>query len=276
MERADEGTPPPRARRLALMAVTTGSPRRARRPAAVAAASAWSLAAAVAAAAWPAGGGLAGQEPADTAEADRAPVVVPATGDSAMQARLDSARRMERARRNAVVRSLRPGDRIRVLAGGGTVEGEFLRLAEGHLFLRRGERPADEEAAEGAPAARRNGDLPARADGHPRGDSIAVPEMRQVPVDAMEALWIRLGRTGAGALWGGILGAVGGGVGGYLINEALCAEAEDCIFDGTEAAVVFGLGGGLAGMGFGALIGRGFESWRQWFPEEGSAEVGGG
>lgn len=202
------------------------------------------------AAAWTGAGELPAQEPADSAGADSA-AVVPASGDSALQARLDSARRTERARRNAVVRSLRPGDRIRVRAEGRVFEGQFLRLARAHLFLRQGDGGADEAGA-----------------GAGEADSAAAPAVRRIPVDAMQALWIRLGHPGTGALWGGILGTVGGAVGGYFINEALCNEAEDCIFDSADAAVVFGIGGGLAGTGFGSLIGRGVRDWRQWFPEE--------
>lgn len=221
-----------------------------RRTGALAAASAWLLAAA-AVPAWPAVGGLAAQEPADSSATADSAVVVPASGDSALQTRLDSARRSERARRNAVIRSLRPGDSLRVRAGGRTVDGRFLRLSDGHLFLRRGDGPGEEGVAA-------------------RADSTLPPGVEPIPVDAMEALWIRLGRADAGALWGGIVGTLGGAVGGYFINEALCADAEDCIFDSGESAVVFGIGGGLAGVGFGALIGRSVKEWRQWFPEEGA------
>lgn len=210
---------------------------------------------------------LGAQEPADTADAapDTA-VIVPASGDSAMQARLDSARRTERARRDAVARSLRPGDRVRVQARGRIFDGQFLRLAEGHLFLRRGGGGAGPGAADDGAADRAGDDRPARPAPPLPDDSLPGREVRQIPVDAMEALWIRLGRTGTGALWGGVMGTVGGAVGGYFINEALCDEAEDCIFDSADAAVVFGIGGGLAGMGFGALIGRSLKEWRQWFP----------
>lgn len=211
--------------------------------------------------------GLSGQEPADTADAaPDSTVVVPASGDSAMQARLDSARRMERARRNAVARSLRPGDRVRVEARGRTFDGQFLRLADGHLFLRRGGGGAGDEAADGDARGADAGDRAAPPGPPTPEDSAAGGEVRRIPVDAMEALWIRLGRTGTGALWGGVMGTVGGAVGGYFVNEALCSEAEDCIFESADAAVVFGIGGGLAGMGFGALIGRSLKEWRQWFP----------
>lgn len=233
-----------------------------RRLGAIAVASTWGLASAH---------GLAAQEPADTAEVGQdSAVVVPASGDSAMQARLDSARRMERARRNAVARSLRPGDRVRVRARGRTFDGQFLRLAEGHLFLRRPDDggaedgqagPGDAPAEEGRPA-------PARPAAPLRDDSAAGSAVQQIPIDAMQALWIRLGHTGTGAVWGGIAGTVGGAVGGYFINDALCSDAEDCIFDGAEAAVAFGIGGGVAGIGFGALVGRGVKGWHQWFPEE--------
>lgn len=217
--------------------------------------------------------GLSAQEPADTADAapDSA-VVVPASGDSTMQARLDSARRMERARRNAVGRSLRPGDRVRVQARGRTFDGQFLRLAEGHLFLRRGGGGDGPGAADDGAADRAGAERPDRPAPPIPDDTLPANEVQQIPVDAMEALWIRLGRTGTGALWGGILGTVGGAVGGYFMNEALCNEAEDCIFDSADAAVVFGIGGGLAGTGFGALIGRSLKSWRQWFPPPGSGE----
>lgn len=221
--------------------------------------------------------GLVAQEPADTADAgpDSA-VVVPASEDSAMKARLDSARRMERARRNAVARSLRPGDRVRVRARGRTFDGQYLRLAEGHLFLRKGEGGAGPSAAADGAADRAGADRPPRPGPPVPDDSLPGQEVQQIPVDAMEALWIRLGRTGTGALWGGILGTVGGAVGGYFINEALCNEAEDCIFDSADAAVVFGIGGGLAGTGFGALLGRGLKEWRQWFPPPDAAGSGGG
>lgn len=199
-------------------------------------------AAAAAVLSWAAAGELPAQEPADTARADSA-VVVPPSGDSTLRARLDSARRAERGRRNAAVRALRPGDRVRVRARGRALEGQFLRLAEGHLFLRRGGEDGPETPA----------DAPGFA-------------VQQIPVDAMQALWVRVGNAGAGALWGGILGSVGGAVGGYFINEALCRGARDCIFDSADAAVVFGLAGGLTGMGAGALIGRGFREWHRSFP----------
>ena len=232
-------------------------------------------AAAALAAAWAGADELPGQEPADSTRADSA-AVVPAAGDSALQARLDSARRMERARRNAVVRSLRPGDRVRVRAEGRVVEGEFLRLAQAHLFLRQGDAGADEaEARAGGGGAMEDRPPRERAGVAVPPDSAAAPTVRRIPVDAMQALWIRLGHPGTGALWGGILGTVGGAVGGYFINEALCNDAEDCIFDSADAAVVFGIGGGLAGTGFGSLIGRGVKEWRQWFPEEEEARSAG-
>lgn len=233
---------------------------------------------------------LRAQAPAagDTAEADTAGMA--AISDSAVAARMDSARRAERQKRNAAVRSLLPGDRIRVQLGRHLLEGDLLNLVDGELVMRtswrlpeglgeEAEAPGDTAAAGAAGDTAAGAEAPAAGGGRAPlppgepGDPLAAgadtlpPRAVRVPVDAMERLWVKVGSTDRGAAWGALAGGVLGAVGGYVIDRASCDRQEgDCIFDGFTAGAVTGLGGALAGAGLGALVGKAFPRWRLWFP----------
>lgn len=230
-------------------------------------------------------GPAAAQEPAPADTAARDSAGVAAIADSAIEARMDSARRAERQKRNAAVRSLLPGDRIRVQLGQRVLDGELLNLVGGELVIRTsrrlppglGREAGPDSAAgqgEGAPGgAPPDEDTVAAAPPPPPGDSLlagpdTVPARAvRVPVDAMERLWVKVGSTDRGAAWGAVLGGALGALGGYLADTASCDEQEgDCIFDGFDAAAITGVGGVLAGAAAGALVGKAFPRWRLWFP----------
>lgn len=233
-------------------------------------------------------GGAAAQEPAagDTA-APRDSAGMAVIADSAIQARMDSARRAERQKRNAAVRSLIPGDRIRVQLGRHVLLGDLLNLVDGELVMRTSQRLPPGLGREGRPdtaaageADRRPGGVPAADTGRgrrpplppdsaifaPGADTLPARAVR-VPVDAMERLWVRVGSSDRGAAWGALVGGAAAAVAGYLIDRSSCDRQEgDCIFAGFDAAAVTGIGGALAGAGLGALVGRAFPRWRLWFP----------
>lgn len=235
----------------------------------------------------PGGPGAAGQEPAggDTVP-PRDSAGMTAIADSVLGAQLDSARRAERQKRNAAVRSLVPGDRVRVQLGREVLAGDLLNLVDGDLVLRttqplppglgrEGEARDTAASADGGepappPAADTAGEgLPGPAGGDPLAtgpDTLPARAVR-VPVDAMERMWVEVGSSGRGAVLGTIVGGVLGAVGGYLVDTESCDRQEgDCIYSGFDAAAVTGLGGALAGAGLGALVGRAFPRWRIWFP----------
>ncbi len=247
-------------------------------------------AATVLALALPADGGAQEPAPADTAPRDSAGMA--AIADSAIRARMDSARRAERQKRNAAVRSLRPGDRIRIQLGQHVLDGDLLNLVDGDLVLRtRGRLPpglgreagpdtagrgdsaasADSAADVRRPAAGAADSVPGRmlppADSLAAGgDSLPARAVR-VPVDAMERLWVKVGSSDRGAFWGALAGGLGGAVAGYLADTASCDRQEgDCIYDGFDAAAVTGVGGALTGAALGVLVGKAFPRWRVWFP----------
>lgn len=230
-----------------------------------------------------AAGSVGAQEPVagDTAARDSAGMRT--IDDPAVAARMDSIRRAERQKRNAAVRSLLPGDRIRVQLGQHVVEGDLLNLVDGELVMRtawplpRGlgeeaDPPADTAPADTAPGEPAGGDPAPLPPGGPEdplaaGADTLPPRAVRVPVDAMERLWVEVGSTGRGATWGALVGGVAGAVSGYLVDVSSCDRQEgDCIFDGFTAGAVTGLGGALAGAGLGALTGKAFPRWRLWFP----------
>lgn len=142
------------------------------------------------------------------------------------------------ARRSAVLRSLRPGQRVRVgLPGAARVEGDVLRLQGDTLLFR----------PDGRAGASRGGD-----------------GFRPVSPEALERLWTRTRSVGRGALIGGAAGALPGAVFGHELGEFACAETgEDCGLEGALlGGAIFGAGGALLGAGVGALIPR----WSLKFP----------
>jgi len=210
-----------------------------------------------------------------------------AISDSALGSQMDSVRRAERQKRNAAIRSLRPGDRIRVRLGRDVLQGDLLNLADGELVLRTGQtlpRGLDEREA-GDPAATEGdsvrttrtaatdspgeGTRPADVGDDPfapTGDTLPARAVR-VPVDAMDRMWVEVGSSGRGAVLGAITGGALGALGGYLADTASCDRQEgSCIYSGFDAAAVTGLGGALAGAALGALVGKAFPRWRVWFP----------
>lgn len=139
-----------------------------------------------------------------------------------------------RARRSAVLRSLRPGQSVRLgLAGGERVEGDVLRLADDGLVL-------DRAAAGGG------------------------RDPRPIPPEAMERLWTRSSSWGRGALVGGAAGAVPGAIFGHELGQFACAEtSDDCGLEGALlGGALLGAGGALLGAGVGALI----PHWSLRFP----------
>ena len=84
--------------------------------------------------------------------------------------------------------------------------------------------------------------------------STTADQARRVPVDRLEALWVRTRATRKGAKIGAITGGVLGVGFGILIGEVLCND-EDCEADTVEAALGLGALGAIAEAIPGALIG---------------------
>ena len=86
----------------------------------------------------------------------------------------------------------------------------------------------------------------------------------RIPLGSIERLEVARGRRMAakeGALWGGVVGAVLGGLAAAGIGEAMCENATNC---GTSAeGYLVGIGiFGAAGAGVGALTGLAFKTDR--------------
>lgn len=233
--------------------------------------------------------GAAAQEPADgdTVSA-RDSAGMRAISDSTLGSQMDSVRRAERQKRNAAIRSLRPGDRIRIQLGRDVLQGDLLNLVDGELVLRTSQslppglggpdaaadsssspdtvgRAVRVPSADTTASVGRSG--PIAEDPFPPPDDTLPTRAVRVPVDAMERMWVEVGSSGRGAVVGAITGGALGALGGYLADTASCDRQEgSCIYSGFDAAAVTGLGGALAGAALGALVGRAFPRWRVWFP----------
>ena len=129
-----------------------------------------------------------------------------------------------------ILSELRPGSGVRVRAADALrVEGSFLAL-EGPQML------VDQDA-----------------------------EVYRVPVDRIEALWVRRPATGRGALLGAMAGTVIGGGLGVIAGEVLCGD-EGCSWSTLEAVGLLGAAGGVLGLAGGALIGSSASIWRLAWP----------
>ena len=129
-----------------------------------------------------------------------------------------------------ILSELRPGSGVRVRAADALrVEGSFLAL-EGPQML------VDRDA-----------------------------EVYRVPVDRIEALWVRRPATGRGALLGAMAGTVIGGVLGVLAGEVLCDDG-GCSWSTLEAVGLLGASGAVLGLAGGALIGSSTSMWRLAWP----------
>lgn len=87
----------------------------------------------------------------------------------------------------------------------------------------------------------------------------------RVPVDRLEALWVRKRATRKGAKIGAITGGVLGVGFGIIIGEVLCNDA-DCEANTLGAAALVGAYGAGAGAAGGALIGYLVQGWSAVWP----------
>jgi hypothetical protein len=89
---------------------------------------------------------------------------------------------------------------------------------------------------------------------------------RDIPLEQVEALWIRTRGGGTGARWGALIGGVGLGAFGLFLGNGLCEAASGC---GSDAAFL-GLGGAilgsLSGAGIGGMIGHNVNAWDLRYP----------
>lgn len=89
----------------------------------------------------------------------------------------------------------------------------------------------------------------------------------RVPLEQVEALWIRRRHTGSGARMGAIIGGVGLGALGLFVGNGLCDAASGCgsdtAFLGLTGAIVGSLGGAAAG----GIIGSTMNGWDQRYPK---------
>lgn len=93
-----------------------------------------------------------------------------------------------------------------------------------------------------------------------------MTEARDVPLEQVEALWIRTRGTGTGARTGAILGGLGLATFGFIVGNGLCDDTAGCGSDTAYLAGAGGVLGALAGAGIGALIGHNVHAWDQRYP----------
>ena len=141
--------------------------------------------------------------------------------------------------RESSVNALEVGQRVRVRAADAlSIEGVFLGLEGQDMLLR----------------------------------TTPAEQARRVPVDRLEALWVRKRATGKGAkigvIAGGVLGVGLGIIIGSIIENLDCGNgAEVCDRPSTfEVAVVLGALGALGGGAAGGLIGYLVRSWSPVWP----------
>ncbi len=134
--------------------------------------------------------------------------------------------------RQSTVDALEAGQRVRVRAADAlSIEGVFLGLEGPDILL--STTPAD--------------------------------QTQRVPIDRLEALWVRERATEKGFKIGAIAGGVLGVGFGILIGEVLCNN-EDCDSGTVEPALGLGLLGTAAGASIGALIGSLVSGWSPVWP----------
>ncbi len=134
--------------------------------------------------------------------------------------------------RESSVNALEVGQRVRVRAADAlSIEGVFLGLEGQDMLLR----------------------------------TTPAEQARRVPVDRLEALWVRKRATGKGAEIGAFVGGVLGVVFGVLLSEVICNN-EDCEGDTLGAALGLGAFGAIHGAVLGALIGSLVRSWSPVWP----------
>ena len=139
--------------------------------------------------------------------------------------------------RESSVNALEVGQRVRVRAADAlSIEGVFLGLEGQDMLLR----------------------------------TTPAEQARRVPVDRLEALWVRKRATGKGAkigvIAGGVLGVGLGIIIGSVIQNLDCGR-EVCDNSSTfEVAVVVGVVGALGGGAAGGLIGYLVRSWSPVWP----------
>jgi len=134
------------------------------------------------------------------------------------------------AGRQAVIRALHVGQRLRIeQPGGARLEGAFSAASGDGLVLAGDLRPA------------------------------------QLSGSDIDKLWVRGRATKTGAIVGGIVGLLAGVGYGLLVGEVICNN-EDCNADTGAVVAAVGLGGALVGAGGGALIGAAIPRWHLRFP----------
>ena len=134
--------------------------------------------------------------------------------------------------RESSVDALEAGQRVRVRAADAlSIEGVFLGLEGQDMLLR----------------------------------TIGAEQARRVPVDRLEALWVRKGATKKGSVIGAIAGGVLGAGFGVVVGEYICND-EDCEADTFLAAAIFGAVGAGGGAVVGALIGYVVQRWSLVWP----------
>jgi len=134
------------------------------------------------------------------------------------------------AGRQAVIRALPVGQRIRIeRPGGARLEGAFSAASGDSLVMA--------------------GDL----------------GLAQLSSSDIDKLWVRGRATKTGAIVGGIVGLLAGVGYGLLVGEVICNN-EDCNADTGAAVAVLGLGGAAVGTGGGALIGAAIPKWHLRLP----------
>lgn len=92
-------------------------------------------------------------------------------------------------------------------------------------------------------------------------------DVRDVPLEQVEALWIRTRGTGTGARWGALIGGLGLGGFGLFLGNGLCEAASGCGSDASFLGLGGAIVGALAGAGVGGLIGGSVNAWDQRYPK---------
>jgi hypothetical protein len=89
----------------------------------------------------------------------------------------------------------------------------------------------------------------------------------RVPLEQVEALWVRRRSSGSGARTGAIIGGVGLGAFGLFLGNGLCDAASGCGSDAALLGLTGAVLGTLGGAAIGGLIGHNVHAWDMRYPK---------
>lgn len=89
---------------------------------------------------------------------------------------------------------------------------------------------------------------------------------RRVPLEQVEALWVRTRGTGSGTRAGAVIGGLGLAGAFMFVANGICDNGAGCGSDVLQVGAIGGFLGALAGAATGGMIGSRVNGWVQRYP----------